>query len=122
MTAVPEKRGAPRRLKKRSEFLRAARGNRAGRSAFSLQAIAAQAAEPGVGFTVTKKTGNAPERNRIRRRLREAARLGRKFEPDMTMCSSAAARLELAIRQARRRAAAAINKIHASTPRPLDKT
>ncbi len=26
------------------------------------------------GFTVTKKTGNAPERNRIRRRLREAVR------------------------------------------------
>jgi ribonuclease P protein component len=27
-----------------------------------------------VGFTVTKQTGNAVERNRIRRRLREAAR------------------------------------------------
>lgn len=63
-----------RRLLKRSEFLRAARGNRAGRSAFLLQAVGSDKDEPGVGFTVTKKIGNAPERNRIRRRLREAVR------------------------------------------------
>ena len=65
-----------RRLIKRSQFQRAARGNRAGRSAFGLQAIAVPAAEPGsepgIGFTVTKKTGNSPERNRIKRRLRAA--------------------------------------------------
>ena len=30
---------------------------------------------PRIGFTVTKKTGNAVQRNRIRRRLREAVRL-----------------------------------------------
>ena len=30
---------------------------------------------PRFGFTVTKKTGNSVERNRIRRRLREAVRL-----------------------------------------------
>lgn len=63
-----------RRLLKRSEFLRAARGNRAGRSAFLLQAVESPAEDPGIGFTVTKKTGNSPERNRIKRRLREAAR------------------------------------------------
>ena len=63
---------ALRRLKKRSQFLRAARGNRAGRSAFGLQAIASPEPEPGLGFTVTKKTGNSPERNRIKRRLRAA--------------------------------------------------
>ena len=63
---------ALRRLTKRSQFQRAARGNRAGRSAFGLQAIAAPDPEPGIGFTVTKKTGNSPERNRIKRRLRAA--------------------------------------------------
>lgn len=61
-----------RRLIKRSQFQRAARGNRAGRSAFGLQMVAVDAAEPGIGFTVTKKTGNSPERNRIKRRLRAA--------------------------------------------------
>lgn len=61
-----------RRLIKRSQFQRAARGNRAGRSAFGLQAVAVAEPEPGVGFTVTKKTGNSPQRNRIKRRLRAA--------------------------------------------------
>ena len=37
--------------------------------------IAATAAPPRVGFTVTKKTGNAVSRNRIRRRLKEAVRV-----------------------------------------------
>lgn len=62
-----------RRLKRRSQFLKAARGNRAGRSAFGLQAIPAIDDDAGVGFTVTKKVGNSPERNRMKRRLRAAA-------------------------------------------------
>lgn len=73
-TARPAPPADLRRLLKRSEFLRAARGNRAGRSAFLLQAAPTEPPEPGIGFTVTKKTGNAPERNRIKRRLRAAAR------------------------------------------------
>ncbi|MEO5806280.1 ribonuclease P protein component [Devosia sp.] len=73
-----QSQGALRRLKQRSQFLKAARGNRAGRPAFGLQAIAADEAIPGVGFTVTKKIGNSPERNRIKRRLRAA----------VTMCAS----------------------------------
>ena len=72
-TAGPRSTGL-RRLRKRAQFLNAARGQRAGRTAFSLQAIAADADEPGVGLTVTKKTGNSPERNRIKRRLRAALR------------------------------------------------
>jgi ribonuclease P protein component len=73
MSAGLTEDAALRRLKKRSEFLRAARGNRAGRSAFSVQAVGTATDVPGIGFTVTKKVGNAPERNRIKRRLRAAA-------------------------------------------------
>jgi ribonuclease P protein component len=73
---------APRtaRLRKRAEFLNAARGDRFHAAAFSLQAIAREgeavdAAGPArFGFTVTKKAGGAVERNRMRRRLREAVR------------------------------------------------
>jgi ribonuclease P protein component len=72
MTAMDQADSALRRLKKRSQFVRAARGNRAGRSAFGLQAISAREDAPGIGFTVTKKSGNSPERNRIKRRLRAA--------------------------------------------------
>ena len=72
MTAIEQTPDALRRLIKRSQFQRVVRGNRAGRSAFGLQVIAAEEAPPGVGFTVTKKTGNSPERNRIKRRLRAA--------------------------------------------------
>ena len=72
MTAMEKPTKPLRRLIKRSQFQRAARGNRAGRSAFGLQMVAAEAAEPGIGFTVTKKSGNSPERNRIKRRLRAA--------------------------------------------------
>jgi len=74
MTAEQSTRQATlRRLKRRTQFLRAARGNRAGRSAFGLQAVPSSDPDPGVGFTVTKKIGNSPERNRIKRRLRAAA-------------------------------------------------
>jgi ribonuclease P protein component len=62
-----------RRLKRRTQFLRAARGNRAGRSAFGLQVAAAPHPDAGIGYTVTKKVGNSPERNRMKRRLRAAA-------------------------------------------------
>jgi ribonuclease P protein component len=66
------------RLRRRSEFLAAARGPRAPSHAFVLQGNARPEAERagtiGLGFTVTKKIGNAVIRNRARRRLREAAR------------------------------------------------
>ena len=69
--------GAPAgRLKKRRDFLRAAqRGKRAARPGLVLQAVAGQEGTVRVGFTVTKKVGNAVVRNRARRRLKEAARL-----------------------------------------------
>jgi ribonuclease P protein component len=64
------------RLKRRTDFRAAASGMRAPGSAFVLQAL--QRTDAGgarVGFTVTRQVGNAVERNRIRRRLRELARL-----------------------------------------------
>ncbi len=65
------------RLKRRAEFLRvAARGRKAAMPGLVLQALARDDEAPArLGFTVTKKVGNAVVRNRTRRRLREAARL-----------------------------------------------
>lgn len=67
----------PPRLKVRAEFLRAAaRGRKAAVHGLVLQAFVRGDADPlRVGYTVTKKVGNAVVRNRTRRRLREAARL-----------------------------------------------
>jgi ribonuclease P protein component len=63
------------RLVKRADFLAAAKGRRASATPFSLQARDRNdQAGPRLGITVTKKVGNSVERNRIRRRLREAAR------------------------------------------------
>ena len=74
MTAASPHSPVLRRLTKRAQFLGAARGIRAGRQNLSLQAVGVEQSEPGIGLTVTKKAGNSPERNRIRRRLRAAVR------------------------------------------------
>ncbi len=65
------------RLKRRAEFLRAAsKGRKAVATGLVLQALPRSDDQPvRVGFTVTKKVGNAVVRNRTRRRLKEAARL-----------------------------------------------
>jgi len=67
----------PGRLKKRAEFLRAAsKGKKAAMPGLVLQCLPrGDAAAVRLGFTVTKKVGNAVVRNRTRRRLKEAARL-----------------------------------------------
>lgn len=66
----------PPRLKQRREFRRVAeKGQRAARPGLVLQALPAPGQTLRVGFTTTKKIGNAVTRNRARRRLREAARL-----------------------------------------------
>jgi ribonuclease P protein component len=69
--------GKPTRLKKRAEFLRvAAKGRKAPMPGLVLQALPRGDDDPvRLGFTVTKKVGNAVIRNRARRRLKEAARL-----------------------------------------------
>jgi len=65
------------RLKRRAEFLRAAsKGRKAAVHGLVLQALVRNDDAPArIGFTVTKKVGNAVIRNRTRRRLKEAARL-----------------------------------------------
>ncbi|RCL01436.1 MAG: ribonuclease P protein component [Candidatus Tokpelaia sp. JSC085] len=71
----------PLRLRKRAEFL-FVRGGEKYRGPFfllelrkrSLDTAPGQNGPARVGFTVTRKNGNAVVRNRIRRRLREAVR------------------------------------------------
>ena len=65
------------RLKRRSDFQAAARGLRVPARAFVLQARARgdHAGVVRVGLTVSRQVGNAVERNRVRRRLREIVRL-----------------------------------------------
>jgi ribonuclease P protein component len=68
---------SPARLKHRAGFLRvAAKGRKAATHGLVLQALRRDDVDPArIGFTVTKKVGGAVVRNRVRRRLKEAARL-----------------------------------------------
>jgi ribonuclease P protein component len=87
MPAAPEDLSAmspsPGRLKRRSEFLRvAAKGRKAPMPGLVLQRLARDDDAPArLGFTATKKVGNAVVRNRTRRRLKEAARLLLREQP-----------------------------------------
>ena len=66
-------------LKIRADFLRCARAGRQGTAGMMLQARQRRTDEAAtgirVGFTCTKKVGNAVARDRAKRRLREVARL-----------------------------------------------
>ena len=64
------------RLKQRKDFLRLAHAKRVHSTSFVLQARDRGDAQVlRVGFTCSKKVGNAVARNRAKRRLREIARL-----------------------------------------------
>ncbi len=112
-------------LRKRPDFLRAARAARTSRPGFTLQARERRADEPAtglrVGYTCSKKVGNAVARNRAKRRLRALARevfptrgragwdyvlIGR---PDVTATRDFAAML--------RDLAGAVDAMHARRPR-----
>ncbi len=61
------------------DFIRASRGGRVHSRSFSLQVLRRDPVDDSVsgcrvGLTVTRKVGGAVERNRIKRRLREALR------------------------------------------------
>ena len=72
-------------MRKRADFLAARKGERRGHAWFLMEVLDRELpdAPPRLGLTVTKKVGNAPMRNRIRRRLREAVRtdLARDMKP-----------------------------------------
>ena len=64
------------RLKRRSDFRAAANGVRTSGGAFVLQARSrGDQGAVRIGFTVSKQVGDAVERNRVRRRLREIVRV-----------------------------------------------
>lgn len=75
-TPLPGQRA---RLRRRADFLRAAKtGARFSTRLFTLQTArrdAPDAGAPRFGFTVTRKVAGAVGRNRIRRRLKEALRV-----------------------------------------------
>lgn len=73
--AAAEGRQPPiERIRHRRDFLAANAGVRVPMSSFVLLVRPAGHAVPRVGFTVSKKVGNAVVRNRARRRLREVTR------------------------------------------------
>ena len=80
MTKNDEKKTVGR-LKSRRQFLYVREGERRKGPLFLLEMRDRYEPEspPRVGFTVTKKHGNAVERNRMRRRLKEAVRLSAGF-------------------------------------------
>lgn len=82
-TQVPaegEKSPRPEGLRRRGDFVRASRGTRVAMPAFTVQMAPRENgnahAPARFGLTVTRKVAGAVDRNRIRRRLREALRLG----------------------------------------------
>ncbi len=73
---MPERgRQGPNKLRKRREFLAVQRGEKRRGRLFLLEILDRGDNGPArFGTTVTKRQGNAVERNRIRRRIREAVR------------------------------------------------
>jgi ribonuclease P protein component len=104
------------RLRHRTDFRAAAAGQRASVGTFVVQAR--RRAEDGpvrIGFTVSRQVGNAVERNRVRRRLREMVRLsqggGMHDGHDYVLIGRRAA-LAVPFGQMRQELDAALSRIH----------
>jgi ribonuclease P protein component len=76
------------RLTRRAEFQRVARGRRCLAESFTLQSRQRERTEaesvsgPRVGLTVTRNVGGAVERNRVKRRLKEALKAAQPLEAE----------------------------------------
>jgi ribonuclease P protein component len=117
----PERFGKDRRLLKRREYLRVQRQSRgmAGRHVTLLAFLRADADPARLGVTASRKVGNAVERNRARRRVREwfrrheplpsgvdlvvILRSGAADVPFGELCTDLDGALARALRQVRRR-------------------
>jgi len=74
------------RLTRRAEFQHVSRGRRVPAESFTLQSRRREKPETvssaRIGFTVTRSVGGAVERNRVRRRLKEALRAAQPLETE----------------------------------------
>jgi ribonuclease P protein component len=80
--------GCPGRLTRRAEFQRVSRGRRDSTETFTLQSRQRERTQAEaifgarIGLTVTRSVGHAVERNRVRRRLKEALRAAQPLETE----------------------------------------
>jgi ribonuclease P protein component len=110
------------RLRRRADFRAASSGLRTSAGGFVLQARP-RGDENGVrvGFTVSRQVGNAVERNRVRRRLREIVRLAGEFKSsegmrnghDYVLVGRRAA-LTLPFAEMQRQFGTALHRVHAA--------
>jgi ribonuclease P protein component len=110
-------------LARRADFLRAAQGARAPMPGLLLQARERRDGDPAirVGFTCSKKLGNAVTRNRAKRRLRAAARaaLPGRARPgwDYVLIGRPQASVERAFVDLCADLRAALDRVHRARPR-----